>query len=107
MHQLQLIIDDKQHLFKCYMPFVLHGGIFVPTSDLLTLGQTVDVCIDLLGAKHNIVSNVIWQTPDAVVGRSRPAGVGVQIPLDQESLHNEIETVLAGYAPADIERFTF
>ncbi|MDF1655190.1 MAG: PilZ domain-containing protein [Coxiellaceae bacterium] len=107
MHKLNLIIADKKQLYQSYMPFVLQGGLFIPTNDELELDQTVDLNLELIGAKYQVVSKVVWKTPPAVVGRTRPAGVGVQFSMDQEKIRNEIETQLAGYSPSDVERFTF
>ncbi|MDF1758930.1 MAG: PilZ domain-containing protein [Coxiellaceae bacterium] len=107
MHQLHYVITDKKQLYQCYMPFVQQGGLFIPTGDHLELGQSIDLGLELLGAQYQLVAKVIWKTPHAVVGRMRPAGVGLQFAMDQEKMHNEIENQLAGYNPTDVERFTF
>ncbi|MDF1797087.1 MAG: PilZ domain-containing protein [Coxiellaceae bacterium] len=107
MHQLNYVITEKLQLYKCYMPFVLQGGIFIPTDDRLELGQSIDLSVELLGAKYQEVVKVIWKTPPAVVGRSRPAGVGLQFATEHDEIRNEIENQLVGYNPTDVERYTF
>ena len=76
---LTLTIKDKTALYQAYMPFVLNGGLFIPTRKEYRLGDEVFMLLQLMDNKEKIplAGNVIWVTPDGAAGK-RKAGIGVQ-----------------------------
>ena len=44
---LSLSIKDKQALYKSYMPFVVGGGLFVPSTKRFFLGDEVFLLLTL------------------------------------------------------------
>ena len=38
---LALQLKDPNLLYNCYMPFLEHGGLFVPTDDVFSLGEDI------------------------------------------------------------------
>lgn len=107
MKSIHLSIHDKQQLYCSYMPFIVGGGLFVATDDVITIGETVSVDLELLDVKYSFNGRVIWVTPQDAVGRARPQGVGVQIPEQHTLICSEIETLLVALATEGLERFTF
>ncbi len=41
---LSLTIKDRAVLYAAYMPFVRHGGLFVPTNKKYELGEEYSSC---------------------------------------------------------------
>ena len=97
---LSLNINSKSALYAAYMPFVHHGGIFVPTSREYKLGDEVFMLLQIMEdpAKHAVAGKVVWVTPAGAQG-SKTQGVGVQFADDDASkvLRGRIENVLAGH----------
>ena len=57
-------IDDKQELYRCYMPFLLNGGLFIPTRKRFRLGDEVLVLLTLMGEERMAIpGRVAWLTP--------------------------------------------
>ena len=99
---LSLTIKDKAVLYAAYMPFVINGGLFIPTSKNYKLGDEVFMLLSLMeeAEKIPVAGKVIWITPRGAQG-NRAAGVGVQF-TDQNNLAvTKIETYLAGSINAD------
>lgn len=107
MKELIVKIQDKVQLYQCYMPFVDGGGLFIPYDGQMAIGESIDVQLALLDANYRFNGIVIWKTPQAAVGRLRPAGVGVQVPEKSHAIVEEIETMLVAFSTDGIERFTF
>ena len=95
---LSLSIKDKNALYAAYMPFVINGGLFIPTNREYAMGQEVFMLLNLMEETERlpIAGKVIWLTPPGSEGY-RAAGVGVQF-SDQDGgmARNKIETYLAG-----------
>ncbi|SIQ25650.1 MULTISPECIES: PilZ domain-containing protein [Pseudomonadota] len=94
---LSLNIDNKENLYKAYMPFVTNGGLFIPTTRSYQLGEEVFMLLMLMDEpdKIPVTGKVIWVTPKAAQG-GRVPGIGIQLSSDDSSLVNKIETYLAG-----------
>ena len=77
---LTLTIKDKSALYLAYMPFVLNGGLFIPTNSVYSLGDEVFMLLNLMGEEEKIpvAGKVIWLTPKGAQGK-RTAGRGVQV----------------------------
>ncbi|MGR8933170.1 MAG: PilZ domain-containing protein [Gammaproteobacteria bacterium] len=100
---LSLSIKDKNQLYAAYMPFVVNGGLFIPTSRPYEMGQEVFMLLNLMDETERIpiAGKVIWKTP---VGseNNRSPGIGVQFsPEDGGATRNKIETYLAGALESD------
>ena len=76
---LSLTIKDRAVLYAAYMPFVRHGGLFVPTNKNYELGEEVFILLALMDEPEKIPINgkVVWVTPKGAQG-NRQAGIGVQ-----------------------------
>ena len=101
---LSLAVKDKAQLYAAYMPYLKHGGIFVPTPKRYFLGDEVFLLLTLPDSSERlpIAGKVVWVTPVGAQG-NRTAGIGVQFPegADGDAVKNRIETLLAGQVNAE------
>ena len=101
---LSLTIKDKGALYAAYMPFVLNGGLFIPTNKDYNIGDEVFMLLKLMDEteKLPVVGKVIWVTPKGAQG-NRVAGIGVQFADDQDggNVRKKIETYLGGALKSD------
>jgi type IV pilus assembly protein PilZ len=95
-------IPDKEHLFQLYMPFLMHGGLFVKTDKPCHLGDEVFLLVKLMDEPEKIKAHgkVAWITP-LYAQEGRQAGIGVQFIEENSTLRVKIETYLAGGLLAD------
>lgn len=93
---LSLAIKEKAALYAAYMPYLKHGGIFVPTSKPYQLGDEVYLILTLMDdpTKLPIAGKVVWISPQG--GGSRQPGIGVHFPADETGINarKKIEDVL-------------
>lgn len=95
---LSLAIKDKSALYAAYMPFVMNGGLFIPTNKQYKIGDEVFMLLSLLDESNKlpVAGKVVWITPAASQG-NRAAGVGIQFSdQDHGQARSKIETYLAG-----------
>ncbi|MGQ4659747.1 PilZ domain-containing protein [Lysobacter sp. F6437] len=96
---LSLAVKDKASLYNAYMPYLRHGGIFVPTPKRYFLGDEVFLLLTLPESSERlpVAGKVVWVTPAGAQG-NRPAGVGVQFGdgAEGENVKGKIEALLAG-----------
>ncbi|MCK5724161.1 MAG: pilus assembly protein PilZ, partial [Gammaproteobacteria bacterium] len=61
---LSLTIKDKSALYAAYMPFVKHGGLFIPTNKNYGLGEEVFMLLTLMEEteKLPVAGKIIWIT---------------------------------------------
>ncbi|WP_426417805.1 PilZ domain-containing protein [Aestuariirhabdus sp. LZHN29] len=99
---LSLTIKDKAVLYAAYMPFVSHGGLFIPTNKNYGLGDEVFMLLNLMDEPEKIpvAGKVVWVTPRGAQG-NRAAGIGVQFNEKDDIARNKIETYLAGSLESD------
>lgn len=99
---LSLTIKDKSVLYAAYMPFVKHGGLFIPTNKSYRLGDEVFMLLNLMEEPEKIpvAGKVIWVTPKGAQG-NRAAGIGVQFSDQDNTARSKIETYLAGALKSD------
>lgn len=101
---LSLTIKDKGALYAAYMPYIKHGGLFIPSNKDYVLGDEVFMLLKLMGEvdKLPVVGRVIWLTPKGAQGNGI-AGVGVQFADDEDGVNvrNKIETYLGGALQSD------
>jgi type IV pilus assembly protein PilZ len=100
---LSLSIKEKSALLSAYMPFVINGGLFIPTKREYEMGEEVFMLLKLMDEVERlpIAGKIIWKTPAGADGY-RAAGVGVQF-SDQDggTARNKIENYLAGILESD------
>jgi type IV pilus assembly protein PilZ len=60
-------ISDRRELYKCYMPFIKGGGLFIPfTEDMnqskLVIGQKIFLLFSMLDSKNKVPihGKVVW-----------------------------------------------
>ena len=94
---LSVAIKDKAKLHAVYMPYVVNGGLFIPTSRNYAMGDEVFVLLNLMGEAEEIpvTGKVVWVTPTGAQG-NRTAGIGIQFIEEDSVVVNKIETYLAG-----------
>ena len=96
---LSLNINSKSALYAAYMPFLINGGIFVPTPKKYALGDEIFMLLQLMDdpTKHPVAATVVWVTPHGAQG-GKTEGVGLHFSSDEagKALRNRIETILAG-----------
>lgn len=101
---LSCSIDDKKELYRCYMPFLLGGGLFIPTRKQFRLGDEVLVLLTLMGEERMAIpGRVAWLSPHGSGKSGANAGVGVQFQEtpEGEQAQSRISSELAGMLDSD------
>lgn len=97
---LSLNINSRSALHAAYMPFLINGGIFLPTPKHYSLGDEVFMLLQLMDdpTKHPVAGSVAWVTPHGAQG-NRTQGVGVHFSGDDSSkvLRQRIEQILGAH----------
>lgn len=96
---LSLKINDENMLYYAYMPFLKHGGLFIPTNKTYKLGEEVFILLTLMKEpeKIPIAGTIAWITPRGAQG-NQAAGIGVHfsdIEGEAAIVRNKIENYLA------------
>lgn len=83
---LSLSIKEKAALYAAYMPYLKHGGIFVPTTKPYQLGDDVYLILTLLDdpTRIPVAGKVVWMSPSA--GGNKTPGIGVHFPADESGI---------------------
>ncbi len=105
---LTLSLTDKNDLYAAYMPYVINGGLFIPSTLPYEMGQDVSILLTLMAEIEPLAvsGKVIWMTP-ASSDSYRPSGIGIQFNKnDNSNVRNKIETYLAGILTSDRSTFT-
>jgi type IV pilus assembly protein PilZ len=99
---LSLTIKDTAVLYSAYMPYLEHGGLFVPTNKSYKLGDEVFMLLNLMdeAEKIPIAGKVVWITPKGAQG-NRTAGIGVQFSEQDANANARIQNQLAGSLSSD------
>jgi len=100
---LSFAIKDRNALYQAYMPFVKHGGLFIPTTKRYQLGDEIFLLLQLMEEPDRIpvAGRVVWVTPAGAEG-NRVVGVGVQFSeQDKGAARRRIEEYLAGALTAE------
>ncbi len=94
---VSLSIRDRAALYAAYMPFLRHGGIFVPGNRPCRIGEEIFLLLSLMQDEHRypVAGKVAWITP-AGAGNHHTQGFGVHFPDDDagRTLKKRIETLL-------------
>jgi type IV pilus assembly protein PilZ len=104
---LSLTIKDKAVLYAAYMPYVMNGGLFIPTNKSYGIGDEIFVLLNLMEEPEKIpvAGKVVWVTPKGGQG-NRSAGIGIQFADENSTAVNKIETYLAGMIESERQTHT-
>ncbi|WP_340600429.1 PilZ domain-containing protein [Acinetobacter sp. HZNU-JH01] len=94
---IQVNIPDKATLQSSYMPFVVGGGLFVPTKQAVSMGQEVFILATLpeQAQKIPLTGKVIWISHKQT--HFKPQGFAIQLVGEKGVYYkNEAERILAG-----------
>jgi len=90
--------SDNLTLYKCYMPFLKNGGIYVPTATNHPIGSKVFLVARLPNSEERlpIVGDVVWVNQSKAV--TRPAGIGIRFADTPENamVRDRIEKAILG-----------
>jgi type IV pilus assembly protein PilZ len=96
---LSLSIKEKSALYAAYMPYLKHGGIFIPTTKQYKLGDEVFMLLTLMNdpSKLPVAGRVVWITPGGAQG-GKTQGIGVEFAANESgtAARNKIEGLLGG-----------
>ncbi|WP_411161730.1 PilZ domain-containing protein [Chromohalobacter sp. HP20-39] len=94
---LSLTFHDTQTLQAAYMPWLVRGGVFVPTQERYALGDTVYLLVTLPDESDRlpVSGTVAWLSPPGVGGRRVP-GIGVHFSDADQRVRELIEARLEG-----------
>jgi type IV pilus assembly protein PilZ len=94
---IQLVFREKGALYAAYVPILLDGGLFVPTTREYKLGEDIYLLLSLPDdpQRYPVAGKVSWITPANASG-GRTQGVGVRFPNDEKTrlLKLKIEEML-------------
>jgi type IV pilus assembly protein PilZ len=94
---IQLVFREKGALYAAYVPILLDGGLFVPTTREYRLGEDIYLLLSLPDdpQRYPVAGKVAWITPANASG-GRTQGVGVRFPNDEKTrlLRLKIEEIL-------------
>lgn len=104
---IQANIADREVLYKSYMPFVVGGGLFIPSKQEVRMGEEVLVIASLpdQSQKYPLTGKVIWISPKQ--NGLRPQGFGIQLSGEKGILYkSEVEKMLAGFKAVGRNSYT-
>jgi type IV pilus assembly protein PilZ len=94
---IQLVFREKGALYAAYVPILLDGGLFVPTTREYRIGEDIYLLLSLPDdpQRYPVAGKVAWITPANASG-GRTQGVGVRFPNDEKTrlLKLKIEELL-------------
>ena len=88
---LSLAVKEKAALYAAYMPFLKHGGIFVPSARHFNIGDEVYLILSLMDDpnKYPIAGQVAWITPPGV-NNNKAQGIGIHFPDSESGLRAKL-----------------
>ena len=104
---IQVNINDRATLQASYMPYILGGGLFVPSKQAVKMGDEVFVLAGLpeQSQKVPLTGKVIWisQKQNGI----KPQGFAIQLSGEKGNYYKmEAEKMLAGSMSLDRPNFT-
>ena len=94
-----VVIDDKKELYRCYMPFIKGGGLFLPfnaevNANNITPGQKIFIVFSMLENTNKIPihGKVVWINR---TGNSKGYGVALGDTPAMKALKDAIEGNIA------------
>ncbi|MBY5991565.1 PilZ domain-containing protein [Ferrimonas balearica] len=96
MVNLEAQFDTLAQLYRAYMPFVRHGGLFFVSSREYQMGDTIEARYRLPESEqwYEFSGQVVWINPLGSQG-GRPPGVGLAFGEEQNPHKPRIEQLLA------------
>ena len=93
---ISVAIESADALRAARMPFIVNGGLFIPTTRRYRLGDEVFVMLRLLDDQRKLplAGKVVWITPEGASGGKLP-GVGVQFSEHDDVVRQRIDACLA------------
>lgn len=94
---LSVAIADAAMLHAAAMPFIVGGGLFVPTANAYRMGDEVLVMLQLPGdeAAAPVAGKVVWITPQGNRRGSAP-GIGIQFQDASDALRQRLGEIHDG-----------
>ena len=85
------------------MPYVINGGLFIPTNSSYRLGDEVFMLLNLMGEEEKIpvAGTVIWMTPKGAQGKRTAASAYSSATRTRAIRRKKIENYLAGALGGD------
>ena len=106
---LSLNIKEKAALYAAWMPYLKHGGIFVPTGRPYSIGDDVYLLLSLMDdpTKFPVAGKVAWVTPQGAHNKAQ--GIGVHFADDDggRTARAKIEEVLGAAIKSSRTTHTF
>ena len=104
---LSVTMEDRNSLRAAYMPFIVNGGLFIPTPRPYSLGEEVFVVLRLMQDPRGLplAGRVVWITPSGALG-GKPPGIGVQFADHDHVVRNRIAACLADHPDETGETYT-
>jgi type IV pilus assembly protein PilZ len=87
VQELLVDLDDLDELYRCYMPYLKNGGLFVRTNMRYEMGHSLALKVTLPDALEDdvITGKVTWITPQGAQS-SNPPGIGISFIDDKTNL---------------------
>lgn len=96
---LNLTIPDKPELYRSYMSFLEHGGLFAATDETFEMGEEVLLVLNLpqTNEPRYLRTSVTWIN-SRLTSSGQPKGVGLAFGTDETSIDTKkvIEDMLPG-----------
>jgi type IV pilus assembly protein PilZ len=101
-------IKDLAALNAAYMPFIIGGGLFIPTDKTYSIGSELFLLLHIIDNVEPlaVAAKVVWITPARATGQ-RVSGIGLQFndPVDNARKHIE-NTLLESQGTQEPARYT-
>ena len=99
---INVVLADKNALYRAYMPFVKGGGLFVTTEHQYEQGDPVFIRLKLPDdpAPVPVACKVVWLS-SSLTGEKGFCGAGLQFTDDDGRVKTRIEHYLAGVLGSD------
>lgn len=97
MHSLCYVLPDEAALTRACLPFIKGGGLFLKTTMVFSLMDTIKVELQLWNEPEPLrfMARVVWLTP-AYERDQLPQGIGIQfVEEDAKHLRTAIENVVS------------
>ena len=94
---IRIDLSDKEALYHSYMPYVVGGGLFIPSKRMVEMGELFSIWLTLPEEEQEILftAKVVWisQKQNGI----KPQGFGVQFLGEEAAFYKaKAEKLLAG-----------
>lgn len=107
MDVLTVAFNDRVELYRCYMPFLKNGGLFIHPASEFQLGHPLTLAIHLpdTPALVTVGGNVAWYSPAG--GQStHPEGIGVAFTDDKDGVSDRIKKIISSMQGSNVPTYT-